>query len=126
MNWILLLVILSEIVILAIAKDYYRVLGLRRGASQDEIKKAYRKLAKQYHPDKNSDSGAEDKMHEINEAYEALLNKDKSTNGFDWLFGGQTGNDDSFEAQHPKGASIHLSLPVTLEEVYSGKTIEVN
>lgn len=122
MNLCKLIVILLNIAFIY-AKDYYRVLGVRRGASHDEIKKAYRKLAKQYHPDKNSDSGAEDRMHEINEAYEALVNKDKS-NGFEWLFGGGNSHDDSFDAQTPKGATIILSVPVTLEEIYSGKTIE--
>jgi len=59
-------------------RDYYEVLGLAKGASDDEIKKAYRKLAKQYHPDLHpGDSVAEAKFKEVNEAYEVLSDKDK-------------------------------------------------
>ena len=53
-------------------KDYYRTLGVSRSASEDEIKKAYRKMALKYHPDKNKDPGAEDKFKEVAEAYEVL------------------------------------------------------
>ncbi|GAB1431060.1 DnaJ C-terminal domain-containing protein [Ignavibacteria bacterium] len=59
-------------------KDYYATLGVSKNATADEIKKAYRKLAQQYHPDKNSgDKKAEDKFKEINEAYEVLSNPEK-------------------------------------------------
>ena len=54
-------------------KDYYRILGVRRKANEAEIKRAYRKLALQYHPDRNSgDKQAEDKLKEINESYQVL------------------------------------------------------
>ncbi|MBQ9742351.1 MAG: molecular chaperone DnaJ [Ruminococcus sp.] len=59
-------------------RDYYEVMGLQKGASEDEIKKAYRKLAKQYHPDLNpGNAEAEAKFKEVGEAYEVLSDKDK-------------------------------------------------
>ena len=58
-------------------RDYYEVLGLSKGASDDEIKKAFRKLAKQYHPDINKAPDAEAKFKEINEAYENLSDPQK-------------------------------------------------
>ncbi|MEG3073482.1 MAG: molecular chaperone DnaJ [Ruthenibacterium sp.] len=59
-------------------RDYYEVLGIAKTATDDEIKSAYRKLAKKYHPDLNPDNkGAEDKFKEVGEAYEVLSDKDK-------------------------------------------------
>ena len=59
-------------------RDYYEVLGIAKGASEDEIKKAYRKQAKKYHPDLHpGDKEAEEKFKEVNEAYEILSDADK-------------------------------------------------
>ncbi|RJQ35128.1 molecular chaperone DnaJ [Candidatus Parcubacteria bacterium] len=58
-------------------KDYYKILGVAKGASQEEIKKAFRKLAHQYHPDKNSGEENSRKFKEINEAYQILGNKER-------------------------------------------------
>ena len=58
-------------------KDYYDILGVKPDASEAEIKAAYRKLARQYHPDKNKEAGAEDKFKAINEANEVLRDKEK-------------------------------------------------
>lgn len=66
-------------------KDYYKILGVGRSASQDEIKKAFRKLAVKYHPDKNpGDKAAEEKFKEITEAYE-VLGKEDSRRKYDEL-----------------------------------------
>jgi len=79
-------------------RDYYEVLGLSKGASAAEIKKAYRKLSKQYHPDINKEEGAEEKFKEITEAYEVLSDENKKAQydqfghaAFDGGAGGQGG-----------------------------------
>ena len=58
-------------------KDYYKILGIQKGATEDDIKKAYRKLALKFHPDKNKSPGAEEKFKEVAEAYEVLSDKKK-------------------------------------------------
>ena len=85
-------------------RDYYDVLGVNRGASEDEIKKAYRKEAKKYHPDLHpGDKEAEAKFKEINEAYEVLSNADKKARydqfghaGVDPNYGAGTGGGAGF------------------------------
>ena len=92
-------------------RDYYEVLGLQKGASDDEIKKAFRKMAMKYHPDKNpNNKEAEDKFKEVNEAYSVLSDPDKKSKydrfghagvdpntGFGGGFGGFGGFEDIFD-----------------------------
>ena len=75
-------------------RDYYEVLGIQKGATDAEIKKAYRQMAKKYHPDVNKAADAEEKFKEINEAYEVLSDPQKKANydqfghaGMDGAFG---------------------------------------
>jgi len=58
-------------------KDYYKILGVARGASDEEIKKAYRKLARKYHPDVSKEANAKERFQEVAEAYETLRDKEK-------------------------------------------------
>ncbi|WP_214415306.1 DnaJ C-terminal domain-containing protein [Sphaerisporangium fuscum] len=70
------------------ARDHYEALGVPRTASQEEIQRAYRKLARKYHPDVNKDPGAEEKFKEVSEAYDVLADPDKRRRynafGADW------------------------------------------
>ena len=72
-------------------KDYYEILGVSREAKPEDIRKAYRKLSKKYHPDVNKEAGAEEKYKEINEAYEVLKDPAKrqkyDTLGMNWQSG---------------------------------------
>lgn len=76
-------------------KDYYASLGVSKSASQDDIQRAYRKLARQYHPDVNQESGAEDRFKEVGEAYEVLKDPEKRAKydryGAAWKAAEQTG-----------------------------------
>ena len=81
--------------------DYYEVLGVPRDADQDAIRRAYRKLARKYHPDLNSDSDAEERFKELGEAYEVLSDTDKRERydrlGASWSEAAQAAPEESFE-----------------------------
>jgi len=124
-------------------KDYYEVLGVSKGASADEIKKAYRKLARQYHPDANRDDpDAADKFKEVKEAYEVLHDEQKRERydryghaGVEQEFAGGAGYggfEDIFDsffggfgggrrgASVNRGADLRYDLSVTFEEAAFG------
>jgi len=89
-------------------KDYYKILGINKEASQDEIKKAYRSLAKQYHPDKNpNDKISEEKFKQVNEANEVLNNIEKRKKydelGENWQQFEQNGNKQNANASGSNG-----------------------
>jgi len=97
--------------------DYYKTIGVSRSASDDDIQKAYRKLARQYHPDVNKTSGAEEKFKTVGEAYEVLKDPDKRSKydryGVAWKQMEQTGQDfggfdfDSFKGSGNGYASFY-------------------
>lgn len=102
-------------------RDYYEVLGLSKGASDDDIKKAYRKLAKKYHPDLHpNDKNAEAKFKEISEAYDVLSDKDKRTN-YDQF--GHAGVDPNFSGRAGGaygGAGFDVDLGDIFDSVFGG------
>ena len=94
-------------------RDYYEVMGVARDATQDEIKRAYRKLARKYHPDVSKDENAEEKFKEVGEAYEVLKDPEKRA-AFDQLgknwkagqdFQPPPGWDEGFEFSGPSGGA---------------------
>jgi molecular chaperone DnaJ len=135
-------------------RDYYEVLGVARGASEAELKSAFRKLAMQHHPDRNpGDTQAELKFKEINEAYQVLSDPDRRAQydrfghqAFQNAGGGGPGfsgdftdvMSDIFEsffgeargrrgggAGPGRGADLRYNLEITLEEAYKGKTATI-
>lgn len=99
---------------------YYDLLGVKPGASQEEIKKAWKKKALEWHPDRNSSEDANEKIQEINEAYEILSGKKSAPK--DELQGRPTPNPFNFRNRgfRMKARAINLVLDLTVEEVYSG------
>ncbi len=99
------------------SKSLYTTLEIAPGASEAEIKKAYRKLARQYHPDVNKDPAAEEKFKEINAAYEVLSDKDKRAKYDqygDSMFGGQNFHD------FARGQGGNVDLDEILRSMFSG------
>ena len=135
-------------------KDYYQILGLARDASGDGIKKAYRRLAKQHHPDTNpDDASAERRFKEVSEAYEVLKDEDKRAaydrfghaafqqggaapggfefgfstsfaDVFDDLFGEFMGGRRGTRGANP-GADLRYNLEISFEDAYHGRTIQI-
>lgn len=130
------------------AKEYYELLGVSEDASQKEIKKAYRKKAKKYHPDSNSDQADEEKFKKINKAYQVLSDEDKrkkydmfGKQGVDATAGGQRGGFSDFEdifstffggggrrRRQKRGQHLKVEADISLEDAYNGveKTYEVS
>jgi molecular chaperone DnaJ len=129
-------------------RDYYKILGVPRNASDEEIKKAFRKLAFKYHPDHNHEPDAEEKFKEINEAYEVLSNAEKRASydrfgrvatadgfGFDDIgFGGLGDIFDAFfgatttrtQRRSPqKGADLRANMTLSFEEAVFGASKEL-
>jgi curved DNA-binding protein len=113
-------------------RDYYQTLGVKKDASQDEIKKAYRKLARKYHPDVNPDDpNAEEKFKDINEAYQVLSDEEKRQKydrfGSQWKQYQQTGGRaedfdwSQWSAQgQPGGRSYRTVSQEELEQMFGG------
>ncbi len=110
-------------------KDYYKILGVSKNATQDEIKKAYRKLAVKYHPDKNQgDKAAEEKFKEISEAYEVLGDPEKRKKydelGANWKHFQQTGFDGfggfSGRGAGPGGGTYYYTFEGDPSDLFGG------
>jgi molecular chaperone DnaJ len=138
---------------MATKRDYYDILGVSRSASEDEIKKAFRSLARKYHPDVNKQDGAEEQFKEINEAYEVLSDRQKRaaydrfghagmsgaganpfegfggaggfSDIFEQFFGGFAGASGSRRSAPQKGADIKTTLTLTFEEAVFGAEKEI-
>jgi len=135
---------------LADKRDYYEVLGLGKDASSDDVKKAYRKLARQYHPDVNKEANAEDKFKEVKEAYDVLSDEGKRSTYdryghidpnqgmggaggadfggfgdiFDMFFGGGGGRQRDPNAPQ-RGNDLQYTMNIEFKEAVFGKETEI-
>lgn len=131
-------------------RDYYEVLGVEKNATQDEIKKAYRSLAKKYHPDVSTDPNATEKFTEVQEAYDVLSDETKRANydqfgsaegnqfsgfgsgdfggfGFEDIFSSVFGGGRQSRKSGPtKGRDVRLNITITFEEAVFGCKKEVS
>ena len=133
-------------------RDYYEVLGVQRNASDDEIKKAFRRLAMKHHPDRNSphDKASEEKFKESREAYEVLADSQRRSaynqfghaatdGGFGGMGGGMGGMNfsdifgdifgDIFtggRAGPQRGSDLRYQMEITLENAVLGTTVEIS
>src|SRR5690348_5334219 len=132
-------------------RDYYEVLGVERGADDAAIKRAFRKLAQQWHPDVNKDAAADERFKEINEAYQVLSDPQRrqqydmfgraGVNGggagfdsagfggfsdiFDAFFGGSMGGAAARRARPQTGSDLRYDLRITFEEAVLGTEKEI-
>lgn len=101
-------------------KDFYEVLGLKKGATELEIKKAYRKLAAKYHPDVNKDSGAQDTFKEITEAYETLSDPKKRAQYDQFGHAGNGGGYEGFGGGSPFGGGFGGGVEDIFDSFFGG------
>lgn len=147
MRTILSLILLSYVAVAIAGRDFYKILGVSQDASDNDIKKAYRKLSLKYHPDKNQgDEVAQKKFMDVTEAYEVLSDPDKrqvydvdgedglkgqkqgggggGMNPFDIFFGGGGGGGGA--GGRRKGPDFRTEFAVSLEELYLGAKKQLN
>ena len=133
-------------------RDLYEVLGVQRGASDAEIKRAFRKLAQQWHPDVNTEPGAQERFKEINDAYQVLSDPERRqrydmfgragvdggaaggtgfegfggfSDIFDAFFGGAAGGGSARRGRPQGGADLRYDLRITFEEAIKGTEKEI-